>query len=112
MQTSAKVYARNKVICQQKKMQGSHEMDQQSYFYVVWPEERAPTAPNPSTAAGLSTGSPRISAVAANERIPVGTICEATQDGKEGSVHGEYAATAKGEDTLHRGPSNLVELGN
>lgn len=94
-------------------MQSSHEMDQQSYFYVVWPEERAPmTAPNPSAAAGLSTGSPRISAVAANERIPVGTICEATQDGKEGSVHGEHAATAKGEDTLHRRPSNLVELGN
>ena len=110
MQTSAKVY---EVICQQKKMQSSHEMDQQSYFYVVWPEERAPmTAPNPSAAAGLSTGSPRISAVAANERIPVGTICEATQDGKEGSVHGEHAATAKGEDTLHRRPSNLVELGN
>ena len=93
-------------------MQSSHEMDQQSYFYVVWPEERAPTVPSPSTAAGPSSGSPKINAAAAKERIPVGTICEATQDGKHKSVLGEHAAAAKGEDTLHRGPSNLVELGN
>jgi len=111
MQTSAKVLHALQT-CQQKTMQSSHEMDQQSYFYVVWPEERAPTVPSPSAAAGPSSGSPKINAAMAKERIPVGTICEATQGGKHKSVPGEHAAAAKGEDTLHRGPSNLVELGN
>ena len=74
-------------------MQTPHEPDQQSYFYVVWPEERAPT--NSSAAAESS--------IRNSERSPTINLCD------EESEHSAGTSTEE-EDTSNCDPSNLGRL--
>ena len=72
-------------------MQNPHEPDQQSYFYVVWPEERAQT--NSTAAADAS--------IRNSERSPTIDLCD---------EESEHSAGTEEEDTPNCDPSNLGRL--